>query len=192
MHERLKIARERAGYSSAAEVARKFGWTETTYRAHENGQRNIPRERAPIYARAFRVAPEWLLYGRGDPAKKPVPLVGMVGAGAEIFEADSGGALDDVEPPPGVGPDAVAVEVRGDSMYPRYMEGDVLIYDRHVSIDRANGQECVVGFADGRRFVKVVRARGALVDLESFNAPPMRDQSVEWVAPVLWVKRKGL
>lgn len=193
MHERLKIARERAGFTSAAEVARKFGWTETTYRAHENGQRNIPRERAPVYARAFRVSPEWLLFGRGEDRKRQVPLVGMVGAGAKIFPIDDGGALDEIDPPPGIGPDAVAVEVRGDSMYPRYIEGDVLIFDAHVSLSRADGQECVVALPDGRRFIKVVRAEGENVaTLESFNAPPMRGEHVEWVAPILWVKRRGL
>lgn len=191
MHDRLKKAREEAGFENASDAARKFGWVETTYRAHENGQRNIPGTRAPIYARAFRVSPEWLLYGRGDGIKKPVPMVGLVGAGAEIFAIDDGGSLDEVEPPPGIGPNAVAVQVRGDSMYPRYMEGDLLIYDAHASLKRADGQECVVALPDGRRFVKVVRADGeGTATLESFNAPPMRSQIIEWVAPILWVKRR--
>lgn len=192
MHERLKIARERAGFASAAEVARKFGWTETTYRAHENGQRNIPRSKAPTYARAFRVSPEWLLYGRGEALRKAVPLVGMVGAGAEVFAIDDGGSLEDIEPPPGVGPDAVAVEVRGDSMYPRYMEGDLLIYDAHAPLSKADGQECVVALADGRRFVKIVRGEAnGRATLESFNAPPMRNMELMWAAPISWVKRRG-
>ena len=74
-------------------------------------------------------------------------------------------------------------------MYPRYMEGDTLIYDSHVPIERADGQECVVGLRDGRRFVKIVRVSGTSVSLESFNAPPMRDQEVDWAGPILWVKR---
>lgn len=189
MHDRLKKAREQAGFETATDAARKFGWTETTYRAHENGQRNIPRERAPIYARAFRVSPEWLLYGRGSAGKKPVPLVGFVGAGAEVFSIDDGGSLDEIEPPPGIGPHAVAVQVRGDSMYPRYMEGDTLIYDAHVPLEKADGQECVVALRDGRRFVKIVRVTNSSVQLESFNAPPIRDQDVEWAGPILWVKR---
>lgn len=191
MHERLKKAREQAGFETATDAARKFGWTVTTYRAHENGQRNIPRETAPAYARAFRVSPEWLLFGRGTAGKKPVPLVGFVGAGAEVFPIDDGGALDEIEPPPGIGPNAVAVQVRGDSMYPRYMEGDTLIYDAHVPLEKADGQECVVALRDGRRFVKIVRVSGETVSLESFNAPPIRDQEVEWAGPVLWVKRRA-
>lgn len=190
MHDRLKEAREQAGFATAADAARKFGWTETTYRAHENGQRNIPRSRAPTYARAFRVSPEWLLFGRGDGIKKPVPLVGMVGAGAEVFAIDDGGSLEDIDPPPGIGPDAVAVQVRGDSMFPRYSEGDVLIYDTHLPLGRVDGQECIVALTDGRRFVKTVRVEGGgRATLESWNAPPIRNVQVEWVAPILWVKR---
>lgn len=190
MHERLRQAREAAGFASAADAARRFGWGETTYRSHENGQRNIPRERAPEYARAFRVAPSWLLYGTGEGVKRPVPLVGMVGAGAEVYPIDDGGALEEIDPPPGIGPEAVAVMVRGDSMYPRYMDGDLLIYDRHVPLAKADGQECVVRLRDGRTFVKIVRAeRDGLATLESWNAPPIRSAEVEWTALILWVKR---
>ena len=190
MNERLKLARERANFTSAADAARRFSWTLSTYRAAENGSRNITRDMAVEYARAFRVPPEWLLYGRGEPETKQVPLVGYVGAGAEVFAIDDGGALDEIEPPPGVGPSAVAVCVKGDSMYPRYMSGDVLIYDEHTPIGKANGQECVVALPDGRRFVKIVRLQpNGMVSLESWNAPPMHDLEPDWVANIQWVKR---
>jgi phage repressor protein C with HTH and peptisase S24 domain len=190
MSERLKLARERAGFDTATAAAARYGWTETTYRHHENGTRNFPKPKAITYARAFRVSPEWLLLGTGDGGKRPVPLVGYVGAGAEVFAFDDGGALDEIDPPPGIGPEAVAVKVKGDSMYPRYMEGDVLIYDRHIPLAKADGQECIVSLIDGRKFVKIVRAEGrVLATLESWNAPPLRSVQVEWVAPILWVKR---
>lgn len=63
---RLKRARERAGYESAANAARRYGWSEVTYRAHENGLRGITPRVAEKYGRAFRVDPSWLLYGTGD------------------------------------------------------------------------------------------------------------------------------
>ncbi len=189
-YERLKLARERAGYKDAAEAARRFGWPEGTYRGHENGSRNFTKKGAERYARAFRVSPEWLFLGIGDDGKKPVPLVGFVGAGAEVFAVDDGGALDEVDPPPGVGPNAVAVRVRGDSMYPRYLDGDILIYDEHTPIANANGQECVVALPDGRRFVKIVRRQpDGYVTLESWNAPPMHNLAPDWVANIQWVKR---
>lgn len=192
MHTRLRDAREKAGYADAASAARRFGWGQTTYRSHENGQRGYKLDKAIDYGRAFRVSPEWLLFGKGDNGKRPVPLVGYVGAGAEMFSYDDGGALDEIDPPPGVGPSAVAVMVRGDSMFPRYMSGDILIYDRHTMLSDADGQECVVSLLDGRKFVKMVRVDGrGDVTLESWNAPPLRQVHVEWVAKIIWVKRSG-
>jgi len=190
---RLREMRISAGFASASEAARRFGWTDATYRHHENGTRNVPKPKAEVYARAFRVSPEWLMFGRGDSRKKMVPLVGYVGAGAEMFSLDDGGSLDEIEPPPGIGASAVAVRVRGDSMFPRYMDGDTLIYDAHVSPDRADGQECVVALPDGRRYVKLVRAEtDGTFTLESWNAPPIRHVQVEWLAPIIWVKRGGV
>lgn len=188
-NERLRQAREEAGYETAAEAARRFGWPVPAYRHHENGIRRFDMGRAETYAKAFRVSPEWLAFGRGTFERKGVPVVGYVGAGSEVFPFDDGGALDWVDAMPGIHPNAVAVIVRGDSMYPRYFDGDVLVYDEHISVRRANGQECVIALTDGRRLVKTVRATSTLVILESFNAAPIENPEIEWVAPILWVKR---
>lgn len=65
MSDRLKQAREAAGFERAADAAARFGWRPSTYYGHENGSRGLKPDVATIYARAFRVSPEWLLYGRG-------------------------------------------------------------------------------------------------------------------------------
>jgi phage repressor protein C with HTH and peptisase S24 domain len=62
--ERLKQARLKAGYASAATAAEAMGVSPATYAQHENGTRGFPASRAERYGRFFRVAPEWLLYGR--------------------------------------------------------------------------------------------------------------------------------
>lgn len=64
-HERLRRARQAAGFPTAAEAARAFGWTLSAYRHHENGTAGFSRK-ADVYASAFGVTPEWLLFGRGD------------------------------------------------------------------------------------------------------------------------------
>ena len=187
--QRLKIAREAAGFETAIDAARAFGWTEVTYRHHENGTRNFPKDKAITYAKAFKVSAEWLMLGTEGSARPQLPIVGLVGAGSEIFPQDDGGRLDDVEAPPGLNSGAIAVIVRGDSMFPRYFDGDLLIYDEHVAAKTANGQECVVALTDGRKMVKVVRFRAGIVTLESYNAAPIDDAQIDWVAPIKWVKR---
>ena len=67
--ERLRSAREGAGYATAADAANAFGWNEVTYRAHESGQNGFKLSLARRYAKAFCVNVAWLVSGMG-PAKK--------------------------------------------------------------------------------------------------------------------------
>jgi SOS-response transcriptional repressor LexA len=59
--ERLRAAREKSGFGSAADAARTFGWMEAAYRHHENGTRGFGPDAAKKYGRAFKVKPGWLL-----------------------------------------------------------------------------------------------------------------------------------
>lgn len=65
-NERLRAARERAGFHTAKEAAQAMGVPVSTYIGHENGHRGFPAKRAPQYARKFKVSEEWLLYGKQD------------------------------------------------------------------------------------------------------------------------------
>jgi len=69
--DRLRRAIKSSGFSGAADLARRLGWSETTVRAHANGQRGIPAKRAKNYARVLGVTPEWLLYGQEDTLELP-------------------------------------------------------------------------------------------------------------------------
>lgn len=65
-NERLRLAREAAGFATAVDAADALGVPRSTYIGHENGHRGFPAKRAPTYARRFKVSEEWLLYGKGD------------------------------------------------------------------------------------------------------------------------------
>jgi len=65
-NERLRAAREKAGFTTAKEAAQAMGVPVSTYIGHENGHRGFPAKRAPQYARKFKVTEEWLLYGKGE------------------------------------------------------------------------------------------------------------------------------
>jgi len=64
--DRLREAREKAGYSSAKAAAEAMGIPVATYIQHENGGRGYPASRADRYAKFFRVQACWLLYGQGE------------------------------------------------------------------------------------------------------------------------------
>ncbi len=61
--DRLRHAREAAGYKSATAAIEHFNWPSSTYRAHENGQNNYTPVVAELYAKAFGVSAAWLLLG---------------------------------------------------------------------------------------------------------------------------------
>jgi transcriptional regulator with XRE-family HTH domain len=71
--ERLEWARICAGFETASDAARRYGWNENTYRSNENGQRGFSKKSAAKYAKAFKVPVEWLLFGQGSMVPPPDP-----------------------------------------------------------------------------------------------------------------------
>jgi phage repressor protein C with HTH and peptisase S24 domain len=65
--ERLRQAREEAGFGSAAAFARAAHAAEATYRAHENGKRQLTIAAAKRYARLLERPWEWLMFGDAFP-----------------------------------------------------------------------------------------------------------------------------
>jgi len=191
---RLKWARERkfGTDSTATEVARDHGWTVSTYLGHENEDRNPSRKTAMKYARAYGVRWEWLLEGEGQPTTKGAlraEVRGRVGAGAEIIPVDEHGTGEDVDLPPGAPPNVIPVTVDGDSMYPRYFDGETLYYlPDHRAPQDMIGREVVAKLSDGRILVKILdkgTKRGRF-NLRSWNGSPIENVALEWVAPVRW------
>lgn len=133
---RLRWARDRAGYATATDAARAFGWQPPTYLAHENGTRGINRSRAVSYARAFHVSLPWLLTGQGTPLgmeREPVPIMVTGAVQAGCWQEAAEWSIDDQYPiyPPDDGRYGgvrrIGLEVRGESMNRVYPPGTVLI-----------------------------------------------------------------
>lgn len=192
-HERLRAARKLAGYHDPATAARAMGVPEATYYGHENGSRGIGRA-ARRYAEFYRVSLDWLVMGKGVPRSNGgIMVVGYIGAGSEVYPIDDlsrGTGLDFVDAPMLTSRDTVGVYVKGDSMYPAFEDGDIVLYEESpVDPKHLLGRRCVIKTADGRTFVKRLR-RGSSANhyhLESVNAPTLEDVELEWAAPILAV-----
>lgn len=193
--DRLQEARRKAGYETAVDAARAYGWGESTYISHENGTRGIKPRVADTYAKAFKVTPEWLLYGKTKKtsqtmeARPTVPLVGYVGAGAAAHFFSDQGPLGEVPAPDGASDSTVAVEIRGDSLGALFDRWLVFYDDVHrpVTSDQV-GKLCVVGLQDGRILIKKIqrsRTRQGLFHLLSNTETPIFDVEIEWAAKVL-------
>lgn len=153
--QRLQQARKNAGFTSAAEAAERFGWAKPTYSGHENGSRGVRRDKAEQYGRAFKVSPEWLLFGGSDdastapPPALPAELVSVydvkasAGDGALVedervieqlaFPAGYLSRITKAKPK-----DLAIIGVKGDSMAPTIDDDDVVMIDvakRDLSFD---------------------------------------------------------
>lgn len=175
------------------EVAERLGISTAQVSRLERGTSDLSGDRLGQFAALYGTTVADLLVSRPT----QVPLVGYIGAGAEIYpfnDAPLGGGLDQVEPPPHECRALVAVEVRGDSMFPAYREGDLIYYARDgAALDEAAiGAECVVKVSDGATYVKTLMrgSRANLWTLLSYNTPPLENVAIEWAAPVLWVDKR--
>ncbi|MFC5509321.1 S24 family peptidase [Bosea massiliensis] len=197
--DRIAKARSAAGFRFKMDAVRMLGIPQTTYYGWEGGA-EIDADTARRLGELFGVKPEWILYGDGEPeaALFKVPVVGVIGAGGTIEtmseQFDSSTPLYEIEVPFQLPPDALALEIRGDSMYPRYDNGDVIICRKFSEdIEVMIGREAAVATDIGNRYLKKVLkgTRPGLFDLESHNAPLMRDQRITWASPVNTVVRSG-
>lgn len=191
---RLEKARLKRGFATPMDACRFFGWSYDTYIQHENGTRGITRA-ASKYAKAYRVSEGWLLTGDGDEETFYVPIVGLAGAGPDgsVLFAEGHGNFGEAVAPAGASPQTEALEVRGPSMRGLANDGWLIFIDERLppSSDHM-GEPCVCWLADGRVLIKTPYAgrEPGLFDLESTNAPLMRDVPVQAMALVTDIKTK--
>lgn len=190
MGHKLREVRKKARLT-LEQVAQRAGTTNQMVGMLERGERKLTVEWMNRLAPALGCLPSDLLE---DAPPRLIPVVGYVGAGAEIFSIDDhlpGAGLEEIEPPhAGMHPDTVAVKVRGDSMVPVYREGDVVLYDRQVSghdLKQLVGKDCVVRLKDGRTFLKELHIADGLYWLHSHNATPMMGVQIDWASKVYCV-----
>ena len=190
--ERLRLAREKAGYPGPNYAANAERFPLETYKAHESGRNGFDVDVGRVYAKRFGVSLSWLMLGEGDMGgARRVTIIGYIGAGAAISvnAADTEDAgLEDIEVPFSLPGEMIGFRIKGDSMLPRYDDGDVIVAWRHQRLptDDYIGEEAVVRTDEGNLFLKRVM-RGASpgrYNLESWNARTMEDVAIEWIGEV--------
>lgn len=188
MANNLKAVRKAQGLKQPA-IALVLGVSVGQVSRWESGTDNVPSYRLPSFERAYGASLSEL-FGT-DHAADELPVVGYVGAGAAIYAYDDlpqGEGYDFVERPEFVKGRAIAVEVKGDSLFPTAEDGWRLIYTGEQTIIESEvlNKLCVVKLIDGRTLVKrLVRGSSpARYHLLSTNAPPIEDAEIEWAAKV--------
>lgn len=193
---RLRQARERAGYENARVASERFGWTYSTYVGHENGNRGMKASTLGEYARAFKVDLRWLMTGQGAistektssgfaedaPGFDPHPIV----------ESSNIRAMLALLVPEARHP--VAWSIRSAIRSSDLRSGDVLLVDANCPPDE--GALCLVNWTnDGNEEPRTLVRRhsnGVFVQIEDDDAPIIIGlNSSGTVMPVLAVVRGG-
>src|SRR3982075_3138168 len=127
-----------------------------------------------------------------------VPIMGRVGAGAAIepeHEQVPPEGLGDPELPFPISEETIAFEVAGDSMLPKYENGDIIVVYREQRhpLSSFYGEEAAVRLKSGERYLKTIeRGKSAtLVNLTSFNAKPISGVRLEWIGEICVTLPRG-
>ena len=127
-----------------------------------------------------------------------VPIMGRVGAGAVIepeHEQVPPEGLGEIELPFPIAEETIAFEVSGDSMLPKYENGDIIVVfkEQRHPVSSFYGEEAAVRLKTGERYLKTIE-RGksvAQVNLTSFNAKPINGVKLEWIGEICVTLPRG-
>ena len=164
------------------QLAERVGLSVSYVQRLEKGDRNLSVKHIDRFAEAFSVPRTRLI---SETPGVQIGVYGVVGAGGSIDTASAqiqdGEPLYWVQAPFDVPDGALAFHVRGESMWPKYDDGDIVIcsmFSEHA--DGVIGFPAAVETSDGSRYLKrVLRGtKPGLYHLESYNAPLMPDVQV--------------
>lgn len=188
--ERLRQKFEETGWSKA-EFGRRSGVSYHNVLKYLAGEVEQPRgQTIAKLAGALGMTALELGYGVGDTqASAGIPVMGYVGAGAEIepdFEQIPHDGIYQITPKFTLHEDMIAFVVKGDSMLPRYDDGDVIVVlrEQRRSLESFYGDEAVIRTVDGRRYLKKLVRSGDQLMLLSSNAKPIENVSAVWIGEI--------
>ncbi|WP_192803709.1 S24 family peptidase [Sinorhizobium alkalisoli] len=201
--DRLRQARISAGFRFASDAANALGIVASTYRAHENGQNDFDLDEADFYGRKFNVDPYWLMRGAGHtqtnggsaPSAHPVeveepnatigasvlgkskkiPVFGQAVGGVDGEFLMNGSVLFEVLAPPVLSDisEAYAVCVSGESMSPRYEDGEICFVDPGRRVKKGDYVIAQIRLEEDGALLayvkKFVRHNNSELVLEQFN-----------------------
>lgn len=147
-NERLRKARNAFGISQK-DLAKRLFISQQAYAKYETGASTPNPETLAAIAKEINVSIDYLLGQTPNPAVKPastavrINVYGSVPAGIPVEAIED--IVDWEEIPSSMtvgGQEYIGLRVRGDSMYPKYMDGDTVII--HLQPDCESGQDAVV------------------------------------------------
>jgi len=182
MPARIKARREELGWTQA-ELAAAAGSNQATVDRIERGLTRNSKHLSKIL----------IALGLEHNHTVKLPILGYIGGGQVVLAIDDhekGDGLEHIDAPPGVD-NGVAFIIRGDSMAPKYDDGDIVVVEKiFIDITSLIGRICYVKLVDGRCYLKTLAAgsRPNRYTLQSLDGVDIHDVVIEQAYPVAWVK----
>lgn len=154
----------------------------------ERGERRMTDYYIAQASKGFAISAAEILEDQTE--NRLVPLMGEIGAGAEIspeYEQVPEGGLETIEVPFYLPDEMVAFRVRGDSMLPRYDDGDLIVVwrEQRRATQSFLGEEVAVRTGSGMRYLKTLqRGAAGLFNLQSWNARLIENVELEWIGEI--------
>lgn len=169
----LQKLRLEAGYQSVKEFASRYGFSYATYRRWELGEREPNSDDLIIIAGVHNVTVDQIL-GLADLSKRNlkairIPVLGRIPAGVPIDAIEDILDWEELDPQQ-FNPDHeyFGLVVRGDSMYPEYLDGDIIIVQQTEDAD--SGKD-VVAYVNGYEATlkRLYRYENGSIELRPIN-----------------------
>jgi len=181
-HERLKLARNTKKISQK-ELAKQLYISQQAYAKYETGASTPSPDTLSEIASVLGVSVDYLLgrddaiaAGRPDPTRPGsqwVPVLGSVNAGVPIEAVEEILDYEEIDAKTSSQGEHFALKVKGDSMAPRILAGDVVIVRQQSSVD--TGDVAVVLVNGDEATVKRIKIRpdGLMLIPNNSNYEPM-------------------
>lgn len=165
----IRKRRKELGFT-LAELAEKVGLRDATIQRYESGEiQNIKKDTIIKLAQVLKCTPGYLMgwtepaFASSSVALVKIPVLGLIPAGVPIE------AVEDIigyeEIPSSYcdgGEEYFALKLNGNSMFPEYQTGDVVIFKKQETCN--SNEDCAVIIGDGdATFKRVVRQKNGIM-----------------------------
>ncbi len=148
------------------ELCKLLGISQATLSSWENGKYEPDINQLRELSKIFDTSIDYIV--GNSPAGRPVPVLGTIPAGVPLEAIED--VLDYEELPESMfsgGREYFALKIKGDSMMPRYEDGDVVILRQQDSCE--SGQDCAVLVNGNDATFKRVRMNEKTLTLQPLN-----------------------
>lgn len=180
---------------SQKKLAQMLNWNPSNLVRIEKGRVTPSLKTLEEIAEKLEVPVSYLIDNSGLPPQ--IPIVSFASAGEAVNFTDQGypqgGGMYFIDRPANFSdPNGFGIEVSGDSMVPKYEDGQIVLVDTRKKPQ--NADYAVVGLMNGDKYVKRYREAQGVVILESVNPlyPPIvvQKDEIRFAYKIVWVKER--